>query len=271
MWDELEMTRVHGEFLSLAGTGEIWERVENVAWQQRENAREKDRAKQMDRRSRLPERLAHAAWERAARQRNKKTDGSVRCCAVCRQMYVVTKQQYIDGSRFCSRTCAARFSLRKRGGRIRPPRTATINGKTRTIVEWAKRFSLGFNTVCKRIQKGMSPEEALTARLGKKKSQHRMETIDGETRSFHAWAKHFDVSVRTVRRRISEGMSFESAVRTPRQRVYRPGGITYSDVEATANALVARGDKATTRAVQLALGGSINTIVRHLQAWRAKR
>jgi hypothetical protein len=219
MWDGLEMVRIEGDFLSLAGTGEIWDRVENVAWQKCEIDREKGRVKQADRRSRLLERLAHAAWERQARQRNRTIDNSLRCCGVCRRMYIVTKQQVVDGTRFCSLRCSARYRYRKRGA-IRVARTATIEGRTLTVVEWAKRLKIHFTTVCKRIRQGMTPEEALTCRAQPREKPRRMETIHGETRSFDEWAKHYGVSGTMVRRRMSEGMSFEDALRAPRKRQY---------------------------------------------------
>lgn len=163
-WDALEWVYVEAEFLELGG-GEIWDRVEWVAWQQRENERAGSSQKKADYRSRLPERLAHRADERRRRQRNKTVDNAVRCCAVCRRMYVVSKQRTLDGTRFCSPRCAALYRHKRRGGVIRVARTATIDGKTRTVLEWAKLHGLKRETVYQRIRQGMTPEQAVTTPL----------------------------------------------------------------------------------------------------------
>lgn len=51
----------------------------------------------------------------------------------------------------------------------------------------------------------------------------------------------------------------------------RGEGITYEQVAAAADGLVAQGQGPTARAVRAAIGGSTNTIVRHLQTWRSHR
>ena len=88
-------------------------------------------------------------------------------------MYVVSKQRHLDGTRFCSPRCAALYRHKRRGGVIRVARTATINGKTMAVVEWAKRLGMCFSLVCKRIREGMSPEAALTTPLSRRRKQRK--------------------------------------------------------------------------------------------------
>ena len=216
MWDGLEMVRIEGDFLSLAGTGEIWDRVENVAWQQREREKMRSREKVLDLRSRLPWRLAHAAWERAARQRNKVRDGAVRCCSICRRMYVATRQQLIDGTRHCSQQCAGRYRYS-----LHPPpkpvRYVTIDGKRRRLTEWAKHFGITVSRVYRRMEEGMSDVEALTKpkNTGGPK-RIREVTIDGETRSVSDWARHFGIAPHSVYVRVRRGMDIATALSAPK-------------------------------------------------------
>lgn len=51
----------------------------------------------------------------------------------------------------------------------------------------------------------------------------------------------------------------------------RESGITYEQVAAAADSLVADGAKATVRAIRAAIGGSPNVILRHLQTWRSRQ
>lgn len=51
----------------------------------------------------------------------------------------------------------------------------------------------------------------------------------------------------------------------------REGSVTYEQVAATADALVAQGERATVRAIRALTSGSPNTILRHLQTWRSRQ
>lgn len=158
-FDSLEWVRVEAEFLELGG-GDIWDRVENVAWQQLQNERAASTEKQREFRSRQSGRLYHSRAERERRVRNKGIDSVVRCCAVCRMMYVQSHQQRLDGTRFCSLTCAGKYRVARRP--IRPPRLVTIGKKTRSLRDWAKHYGIGIEMVYRRMKGGMSDVEALT-------------------------------------------------------------------------------------------------------------
>ena len=220
MWDELEMTRVHGEFLSLAGTGEIWERVEHVAWQFVQRERVKNRQKNRDRRATPWGREAHCAYERTLRKRNKTIDAAVRCCRVCRRMYTQTMQQRKDGTRFCSMVCAAKHNYERRGRQIRVARRVTIDGKTRTVLEWAKLHGLKRETVYQRLRNGMAPEQAVTAPLIPQcERQHaKVVVIGGEARTMDEWAAQAGLTKSVVYRRVKAGMTLAEALTTGRKR-----------------------------------------------------
>lgn len=159
MWEPLEMVRVHGEFLTLGG-GDVWERVELVAWQRREYERVHATEKQREFRSRAHGRVYHRDYERARRVRGKQRPAAVRCCKACRRMWAITATQYADGTRFCSLKCAARDRVAR--GKVRPPRMVTIDGITRPLPEWAAHFGITPSMVYTRMRAGLSDVEALT-------------------------------------------------------------------------------------------------------------
>lgn len=160
-YEGLEFVRIEGEFLSLAG-GDVWDRVENVAWQRQLYERLTSTAKQREFRSREHGRKYHRTYERTRRVRNKQRVVVVRCCPVCRRMWPVTAAQLEDGSRICSRRCVARQRVAKGLG-IRAPRMVTIDGVTRSLPEWASQYGITVGMVYARMRKkGMTDVEALT-------------------------------------------------------------------------------------------------------------
>ena len=220
MWDQLEMVRVHGTFLTLTGFDDLWERVEDAAWMQQklECAKRKVRAAAWLRTQHG--RLTHRRYLREQRQRNKLRDGVVRCCRICRGMYVVTRQQVIDGTRFCSPRCAARYRYSR--NRPKPVRYVTIEGKRRPLPEWAKHFGISVESVYKRMREGMSEVEALTKSKDPGGPKRRREvTINGETRSVSAWARHFGICLHSVYARVHQGMDIATALSAPKTHEMR--------------------------------------------------
>ena len=168
-WDHLEMVRVRGEFLSLAG--DVWDAVENAAWQwrqlyleqQREYQRERDRWK----RATPSGRAQIAAAKRASYQAEKACTVAVRGCAECGVPFPVNKVARARGTdRHCSLSCAAKARVAKQGGRFgKVGRPVTIDGVTRTRREWAEHFGISLVSVHYRMNvRGMSEIEALTQR-----------------------------------------------------------------------------------------------------------
>jgi len=160
VFEPVEFARIEGEFLSLSG-GDIWDRIESVAWQRLQLEREHSHVKQLERRSREHGRAYHRSYERARRVRNKQRDAIVRCCPCCRRMWALTAAQVQDGTRYCSPKCAARQRVAQ--GIVRPARMVTIDGVTRTLPEWAQRFGITVGMVYRRVREGMPVEQALTA------------------------------------------------------------------------------------------------------------
>lgn len=217
-WDDLEMVRVNGEFLSLGG-GDLWEHVENTAWLLQQLKLEKQRVWATQYRRRPSTRLASNAREREQRRRNKTVDAAVRCCAICRRMYVITLQQVHDKTRFCSRTCAARHAVK-----VRPPNTIkryqrleTVADETKPLKDWASDLGIAKGSLYRRIRNGMATATALCT--PKIRPAERMVTIGGETKSLNDWARHYGLNVTTVYWRMkNKGMSEIEALTTPRQR-----------------------------------------------------
>lgn len=157
----VEYYRIEADFIALGG-GDVWSRVEDVAWQwtQREKTRAADKQKAV--RATVPGKRAHAKRERTRRVRNKQIVRLVRCCRVCRKMFGVTATQVADGTgNFCTPTCAGRW--RRARHNPKPTRMVAIDGKSRPLPEWAKRNGLSLSLVYKRLRSGMSAVEALTA------------------------------------------------------------------------------------------------------------
>ena len=165
-WEPLEHVRIRAAFLTLAG-GEVWERVEAVAWQRRERERAESLEKQRDFRSRQAGRLYHRHSERARRARGKERLERVRACKHCGQMFALTATQRADlkkhhkhAGRFCSRSCFGRFNRARHAPR--PPRLVTIGTTTKPLPAWAAHFGLSVSYVYQRMRQGMSDVEALT-------------------------------------------------------------------------------------------------------------
>lgn len=166
-WEPLEHARIHAEFLTLAG-GEVWERVEAVAWQRRERERAESAEKKRDFRSRQAGRLYHRHYERARRERGKERLDRIRACKQCGAMFALTatqrgdlKKRFAHAGRFCSRSCFGRFN-HARHAPPRPPRLVTIGKATKPLPAWAAHFGLSVSYVYKRMRQGMSDVEALT-------------------------------------------------------------------------------------------------------------
>jgi hypothetical protein len=168
-FDALEMVRVRGEFLTLGG--DIWDAVENAAWQwrqlylaqQREEARERDRWK----RATPSGRAKLAAAKRANYVDRKACTIAVRGCAECGAPFAINKVARSRGTdRHCSLSCAAKARIRKMGGRFGNSvgKLVVIDGVARTRREWAERYGISLVSVHRRMTVlGMTEVEALTA------------------------------------------------------------------------------------------------------------
>jgi hypothetical protein len=168
-WDEREMVRVEGTFLTLSG-GELWDTIEDAAWQwrqlylaqQREQARERDRWK----RATPSGRAKLASKKRAGYRAAKSCTVAVRGCAECGQLFAVSKVARKRGTdRHCSLSCAARARTRQMGGRFANSiaKPVVIGGVARTRREWAAHYGISLASVHRRMTVlGLSEVEALT-------------------------------------------------------------------------------------------------------------
>jgi hypothetical protein len=168
-WDHIEMVRVRVEFVALAG-GELWDTIEQAAWQwrqlyleqQREEARERDRWK----RATPSGRAKLAAAKRTSYAARKACTVAVRGCAECGAPFPINKVARARGSdRHCSLSCAAKARVRKQGGRFGNSvgKPVIIDGVARTRREWAEHFGISLVAVHYRMTvRGMSEVEALT-------------------------------------------------------------------------------------------------------------
>jgi len=172
-YDGLEYVRIEGEFLTLAG-GDIWERVENVAWQRKLYERLTSTDKQREFRGRQHGRLYHRRYECDRRKRNKAVVSRIRCCKQCRAMFTLSATQLADGrkrataGRFCTRTCFGKWN-RTRVLQPVPTRLVTIGRKTCPLPQWAAHYGITVSMVYRRMRAGMTEVEALTTPKAKGK------------------------------------------------------------------------------------------------------
>ena len=91
-------------------------------------------------------------------------------------------------------------------------RMATINGKTQSVVAWARELGLNISTVYGRLQKGWSEIEALsnTPKLHVAQIEYK-----GEKKTMVEWAAAYGLKVSLVRKRLRLGWTIEKALTTP--------------------------------------------------------
>lgn len=110
----------------------------------------------------------------------------------------------------------------------RTNRRIEFNGRTLTLAEWAKEIGLSDRTILFRLNKGMKPEEILTAKKTtaqeaqkmalesrKRNKNYHSITINGEEKSLTEWADCFHISRKTVVSRIHRGWDEISALTKP--------------------------------------------------------
>jgi hypothetical protein len=101
------------------------------------------------------------------------------------------------------------------GGRNDKHRYITFNGKTQTLMEWAKETGIAREAIAGRLNRGASVDKALTIASGEIPLR-RTVTIDGQTRYLADWLKHFGMREATFRTRIcTQGMTEAEALTKP--------------------------------------------------------
>lgn len=158
-----------------------------------------------------------------------------------RRLEVAVMFAELDPARALEEACFARHQQRnadqrerhlfKRNGAVRPRGRppgipVTIGDTTQTLSAWCRHYGIHRNVVEHRIKKGMSVEQALikpTRHYVPKGLDTRLVTIDGETRSFAAWTRHFKIHRNTAITRVERGLSLLDALTMDYKRKPRPG------------------------------------------------
>lgn len=214
-FDALDFVRLEGEFRTLAG-GDLWDRVEAVAWEYVERQRGISAEKTKAFRSTVFGARYHRESERRRRKRNQTIVRAVRCCRVCRTMYTVTAQQLIDGTgKFCTPSCFGKWNRQQHAPR--PTRYVTIRGRKRSLPEWAKHYGITVGMVYKRMRDGMTEVEALTRPKVKRAGNEKRIALYGETLSIAQWARRYGLQPNTVITRMRRGATLEEALGRPPQ------------------------------------------------------
>lgn len=87
----------------------------------------------------------------------------------------------------------------------------TAFGKTQSLSKWGKEIGIDRNTLARRLDSGLKPEQALT----KKKRQATFLTLNGITKSITEWANLKKIKAQTLCGRLSRGLSLEDALKLP--------------------------------------------------------
>lgn len=85
-----------------------------------------------------------------------------------------------------------------------------INGISMTKRDWCKKYNVLYGSFCKRIRRGLTPEEALGAVLYQRKnSRYQPITHNSETHTIGQWAKLLNISRQLVYSRYDKGLPVE--------------------------------------------------------------
>ncbi len=91
-------------------------------------------------------------------------------------------------------------------------RMVTINGKTQSVVAWARELGLKISTVYGRLQKGWSAIDALS---NTPKLHASLIEYKGERKTIVEWATAYGLKVSLLRKRLRLGWTIEKALTTP--------------------------------------------------------
>lgn len=91
----------------------------------------------------------------------------------------------------------------------RTNRKITYQGQTKTIIEWCEITGIKHSTLCARLDKGLSPEIALTTPVVQ---CEKLFTYNGKTQNIDNWAKELNIGRNRLYRRIQKGMTIEEAI-----------------------------------------------------------
>jgi transposase len=97
--------------------------------------------------------------------------------------------------------------------------SVAIDGETKTTREWAEKFGIKYSVAWQRVRReGWDWERALKTPITTPADRNYKRdeiTIDGETKGFREWCRHFGIANGTVWKRLKRGIPIEEALRAP--------------------------------------------------------
>lgn len=94
-------------------------------------------------------------------------------------------------------------------------RLVTVNGETMCVEDWSRRTGVSSRAIVKRLNKGMSPKDAVSLPSKAVNGGIREVTADGVTRRLHEWARDLGATPEAIAARLRNGWSPEMAVSVP--------------------------------------------------------
>lgn len=231
-WHELISTELGLEMRRFAG--EPYEILEDRAWQAAQIVDEHRRAYDADRHSRAPERRYRAMMCRRWREDARSRVVAVRCCPICRLMYVVTAYHSSNGR---VGACSPHHRYLATGDKHGNFGLITLGREQDTLTGWARRHGLTAQGVdYRRKALGWSLELAITTPatpLGARRWG-----VEGDTTARRARAACLPAD--TVRSRLRAGWDPAEAFATPKYARARASDPTTVSARARAAGLKPR-------------------------------
>jgi hypothetical protein len=100
----------------------------------------------------------------------------------------------------------------------------TKEGERKVSAHWSKKLELHPSTVCQRLRRGWSEEEALTT---PSKRPHLLYELNGERLPLTDWAKRYKIRLNTLRSRLKDGWTLEKSLTIKPKR--RFGSFSFGD------------------------------------------
>jgi len=115
---------------------------------------------------------------------------------------------------YCPENCRW-VSKRKQANNRRNNNYFEIDGETKTLFEWVRIYEINYSTVIKRLKSGLNIEDALKMEVDKTKqakSKIKYFNINGISKSLYDWCEVYEISIKTIKKRMKKGMSLAEAL-----------------------------------------------------------
>lgn len=122
---------------------------------------------------------------------------------------------------------ATRIESRRKVARKQGARSLAYNGETKLLIEWAEQFQIAKGVLSTRLERGWSPEKALTTPIGLARTQRdtlrevarkrgeSLHTLNGEAKLLVEWAEQYHIRKDVLGSRLRYGWSLGEALTTP--------------------------------------------------------